>query len=147
MIKHNDIRCQSMSLTVKYPTLHALAASYHSSLKVEKIVQSVLCKKKVRSRCKKGAKRVLFPPRHRPSTPKVLQQVLCFYAVNAIRVSCRAACTVKYSRDIHVLTQYDGAKRTWWLAVFGALKRSKKITSPEHTSRDCLPIRTVVSLG
>ena len=28
---------------------------------------------------------------------------------------------------------------------FGALKRSKKITSPERTSRDCLLIRTVVS--
>ena len=53
--------------------------------------------------------------------------MLCFYDLNAIRVSCRAARTVKSSRDIHVLTQYDGAKRTWWLAVFGALKRSKKL--------------------
>ena len=55
-----------------------------------------------------------------------------FYGVNTIRASCQATCTVKSSRDIHVLAQYDGAKRTCWLAVWSFEEEQKNYISRAH---------------
>ena len=58
--------------------------------------------------------------------------MLCFYGVNTIRASCRATCTLKSSRDIHVLAQYDGAKQNCWLAVWSFEVEQKNYISGTH---------------
>ena len=120
-------RHKNIALTVKYPTLHALAASYHSSLKVEKIVQSVLRKKKGAVEVQKGAKRVLFPPDIDHQLPKFDGKCYVFMAwIRSMRHAEQPVPSSLPEISMFWPSTTEPSGPVGW--QFGALKRSKKIT-------------------
>ena len=126
VIESSDIQCQNMSLTVKYPTWHALVASHHSSS------QTVF--RSFRSPCGKNrAKSVLQRKAESSSHPDIDHQlpifgIKCYVLMPWIQSMCHAEQPVPSSLpEIFMFwpsTTEPSGPGGWH---FGALTKSKKI--------------------
>ena len=134
-------RHKNIALTVKYPRRY-MRLQHHTTVlcRWKKSCKAFFAKK----RCGRGAKRVLFPPDIDHQLPKFDSK--CYVFMPWIQSVCHAEQPVQSSLpEISMFWPSTTEPSGPGGRHLGALTKSKKITSPERTSCDCLLIRTVVS--